>query len=95
MGAIQTEILTEILRSRFGLEAVFSEPTVIYKETPARPARGAESYTMPKPCWAIVEYLLEPGQRGSGVTYRSAVSVANGPGCSAIHARASLPAARM
>ena len=75
MGAIQTEIVTEILESRFGLDAVFNEPTVIYKETPARSAHGAESYTMPKPCWAIVEYLLEPGERGSGVSYRSTVSV--------------------
>lgn len=75
MGAIQTEIVTDILKDRFGIDAVFSEPTVIYKETPAKPAYGAESYTMPKPCWAIVEYLLEPGERDSGVSYASKVSV--------------------
>lgn len=75
MGAIQTEILTEILQTRFGIAAAFSEPTVVYKETPASVGYGEESYTMPKPCWAIVKYLLEPGPRDSGVEYRSEVSV--------------------
>ena len=73
MGAVQTEVLTEVLQTRFGIAAEFSPPTVIYKETPARAGYGAESYTMPKPCWAIVEFLLEPGERGSGVTYTSLV----------------------
>ena len=75
MGVIQTEIITEILKSRFGIAAVFSQPTVIYKETPSKAAYGAESYTMPKPCWAVVNYLLEPGERDSGVSYKSEVSV--------------------
>ena len=75
MGAVQTEILSSILVHRFGIEAHFNEPTVIYKETPAQSACGADSYTMPKPCWAIVKYLLKPGRRGSGVSYRSAVRV--------------------
>ena len=75
MGAIQTEILTEILKLRFGIAAEFSEPNVIYKETPALSGYGAESYTMPKPCWAIVKYLLEPGPRGSGVEFYSELSV--------------------
>jgi len=75
MGAIQTEILTEILNSRFGIAAVFSEPTVIYKETPATSATGADRYTMPKPCWAVVKFLLEPGTPGSGVSYASKVGV--------------------
>ena len=73
MGAIQTEILTEILQTRFGIDALFNDPTVIYKETPATTAFGAERYTMPKPCWAIVKFLIEPGERGSGVAYHSEV----------------------
>ncbi len=72
-GAVQTEILAEALKSRFDIEAVLSDPTVIYRETPARPGYGADSYTMPKPCWAIVKFLLEPAARGSGVSYRSEV----------------------
>lgn len=73
MGAIQVEILTEILRGRFGIEARFDAPTVIYRETPAQAGHGAESYTMPKPCWAIVGFDLKPGPRGSGVSYTCAV----------------------
>lgn len=75
MGKIQMEILTDILVTRFGIEAVLSEPTVIYKETPVQTAFGEESYTMPKPCWAIVKFELRPGARGSGVIYRSEVGV--------------------
>ena len=75
MGAVQTEILSAILNHRFGIKASFNEPTVIYKETPAKSAYGADSYTMPKPCWAIVKYLLKPGARGSGASYRSEVRV--------------------
>lgn len=73
MGAVQTEILTEILRTRFGVVAQFSAPTVIYKETPAASGEGAESYTMPKPCRAIVRFRVDPAPRGSGVGYRSQV----------------------
>ena len=73
MGAVQTEILTEILRTRFGVAAQFSAPTVIYKETPAASGEGAESYTMPKPCWAIVRFRIDPATRGSGISYRSQV----------------------
>jgi len=75
MGAIQTEILTELLETRFGVKAHFDDPIVVYKETPAGAGHGPESYTMPKPCWAIVNYLIEPGERGSGVDYRCEVGV--------------------
>jgi ribosomal protection tetracycline resistance protein len=75
MGVIQTEILTEVLRTRFGLSATFGKPTVIYKETPSTSGIIGEAYTMPKPCWAIVKYRIEPGPRGSGVSYRSEVGV--------------------
>ncbi|MBM3278123.1 MAG: TetM/TetW/TetO/TetS family tetracycline resistance ribosomal protection protein [Candidatus Handelsmanbacteria bacterium] len=74
MGVIQTEILTEILADRFGLQAAFSAPTVVYKETPARAAWGEDTYTMPKPCWAIVTFRIEPGPRGSGLRYTSEVA---------------------
>lgn len=73
MGKIQLEILQEILFTRFGLKASFGEPSIIYRETMARPARGFVAYTMPKPCWAILEFRMEPGKRGSGVTFTSLV----------------------
>lgn len=73
MGPVQTEILSEILQTRFGLTAHFEAPTVIYKETPLAAGEGDESYTMPKPCWAIVKFAIEPAPPGTGVSYRSLV----------------------
>ena len=73
MGTVQLEILEEMLQTRFGLKATFGDPTVIYKETIKTAARGFIDYTMPKPCWAILEFWIEPGPRGSGVTFESKV----------------------
>ena len=75
MGKVQLEILQETLETRFGLKAAFGEPAVIYRETIRGKATGFAAYTMPKPCWAILEFDLEPGERGSGVTYASRVPV--------------------
>ena len=68
-GKIQLEVLDNLLKERYGLSAVFSPPSVIYKETPAAKGLARASYTMPKPCWAVVEFLFEPMPRGYGVTY--------------------------
>lgn len=68
-GKIQLEIISNLLLDRYGLSVTFSQPSVIYKETPGQRAEGFEAYTMPKPCWAVVQLLLEPGERGSGVTF--------------------------
>jgi len=75
MGNIQMEILQSLIASRFGIDSDFMDPTVIYKETPSAKAEGYAKYTMPKPCWAIVKFIIEPGQPGSGITYKSEVSV--------------------
>jgi ribosomal protection tetracycline resistance protein len=75
MGAIQLEILEETLQTRFGLKAAFTKPAVIYRETLAQPAEGFVAYTMPKPCWAIMRFRMEPGERGSGVQFASEVPV--------------------
>lgn len=74
MGAIQIEVLGALLRSRFGLAARFDPPSVIYRETPTAPGEGFVAYTMPKPCWAILRFAIEPGERGSGLVYRSVVN---------------------
>ncbi|OXS58296.1 GTP-binding protein [Cohnella sp. CIP 111063] len=73
MGPIQVEVLGQMLLSRYGLEVNFGEPSVIYKETPAQKGEGFVAYTMPKPCWAILRFVIEPGERGSGLEYRSIV----------------------
>lgn len=75
MGSIQTEILQTILKNRFSIDAEFSEPTVVYKETPIKQSEGFVRYWMPKPCWAIMKFKIGPGARGSGIVYKSEVSV--------------------
>jgi ribosomal protection tetracycline resistance protein len=73
MGPIQLEILNSVLEERFGLRVTFGQPSVIYKETPARAGEGFIAYTMPKPCWAILRFHIEPGLPGSGLVYDSVV----------------------
>ncbi len=73
MGQIQVEVLEQIILQRFGIAAIFENPTVVYKETPLTSGYGIGHYTMPKPCWAIVRFLIEPAPRGSGVSYKSLV----------------------
>lgn len=68
-GKIQIEVLSALLLERYGLKADFSEPSVIYKETPAGSGYGLDRYTMPKPCWAVVKLKIDPLPRGSGVRY--------------------------
>lgn len=75
MGTIQLEIIQELLDTRFNMKVTFSKPAVIYKETIAQPASGFVAYTMPKPCWAIMRFEIEPAPRGSGVTFKSTVPV--------------------
>ena len=69
MGPIQLEILSSVLETRYGLHVSFGKPSVIYKETPKRTGEGYIAYTMPKPCWAVLRFLIEPGPRGSGLQY--------------------------
>ena len=73
MGKIQLEILETQFMERYGLAVCFSAPTVIYKETPLRPGIGLEEYTMPKPCWAVVQLAIEPLRRGAGYQYESVI----------------------
>ncbi len=73
LGPIQTEVLKENLAQRWSIEADFQPPKVIYKETPAKAAEGYVRYWMPKPCWAIMTFLIEPAPLGSGVSFTSKV----------------------
>lgn len=73
-GSMQIEIVSTILANSYGIETVFSKPSVIYKETPVVAAEGFDAYTMPKPCWAVLHFLIEPLPRGSGLQYSSKVS---------------------
>ena len=73
-GLIQIEILQAMLKDRFDLSTSFTEPSIIYKETPIKIASGYERYWMPKPCWAILKLKIEPGKNGDGVSFSSTVS---------------------
>lgn len=73
MGPIQLEILDSVMQERFGLKVTFGQPSVIYRETPSRAGEGYVAYLMPKPCWAILRFLIEPGPPGSGLVYESLV----------------------
>ena len=75
MGTIQLEIIEELLRTRFDLPVTFGTPAIIYKETVSAPCVGFVAYTMPKPCWAVLKFEIEPAERGSGVTFSSEVPV--------------------
>lgn len=75
MGWIQIEVLEKIIENRFGIKAKFDDPTIIYRETPSKKGEGFVQYWMPKPCWAIMKFLIEPGERGTGVVYESKISV--------------------
>ena len=73
MGRIQLEIMETLFMERYGLAVRFSPPTVIYKETPKGLGVGLEEYTMPKPCWAVVQLAVEPRPRGTGYLFESAI----------------------
>ncbi|HZG75328.1 MAG TPA: translation factor GTPase family protein [Paenibacillus sp.] len=73
MGPIQLEILTRMFESRFGLAVTFGQPSVIYKETLRGAGEGFVAYTMPKPCWAILRFAMEPLPRGAGLQYAADV----------------------
>jgi ribosomal protection tetracycline resistance protein len=74
-GLIQIEVLKSILENRFRLRVQFGKPTVIYKETPISKGEAYEEYTMPKPCWAVVKFMIEPLERGSGLVFESKVGI--------------------
>lgn len=75
LGIMQLQILKSIMSERFNVDVIFGKPTVIYKETPATSMIAFEEYTMPKPCWAVVRFKIEPAELGSGVEYSSEVGV--------------------
>jgi ribosomal protection tetracycline resistance protein len=74
MGQMQIEILEHVLKERFSIKARFTDPQVVYKETISTKAEGYIRYWMPKPCWAIMTFLIEPAPLNSGVSYSSIVS---------------------
>ena len=73
MGAVQLEVLERLAKDRFGLSIGFSEGGVVYKETIKAPVEGVGHFE-PLRHYAEVHLLLEPAERGSGLTFKTAVS---------------------
>ena len=71
MGEIQTEILRQRIKERFGIAVDFSEGHIVYKETITKPAVGIGHFE-PLRHYAEVHLLLEPLPRGSGIQVSSA-----------------------
>lgn len=70
MGPIQLEVLEQMLLERFGIRAHFLPSEVVYMETIASPVLGCGHYE-PLRHYAEVILRLEPGRRGSGITFES------------------------
>ncbi len=70
MGEIQTEVITRIVKERFGFEVEFERGSVVYKETISDTVEGVGHYE-PLRHYAEVHLILEPGKKGSGVTFGS------------------------
>lgn len=73
MGQVQTETFGEMIRTRLGVKVRFSKGSVVYKETIAGVAEGVGHFE-PLRHYAEVHLILEPGERGSGLTFHSRCS---------------------
>ena len=68
MGEVQTEVLTQMILERYGVEVSFGSGKIVYKETIADTIEGVGHFE-PLRHYAEVHLLLEPGERGSGMIF--------------------------
>ena len=68
MGAVQLEVVRELLQRRYGLAVSFGPGRILYKETIDAPQMGIGHFE-PLRHYAEAHLLLEPGKRGSGVVF--------------------------
>ncbi len=68
MGAVQTDVLKNIIRERFDLDVQFGPGHILYRETISSPVEGVGHYE-PLRHYAEVHLILEPGDRGSGLSF--------------------------
>lgn len=73
MGEVQIEILKSLIEDRFQTEVEFGTGNIVYKETIAEAIEGAGHYE-PLRHYAEVRLLLEPTERGSGLSFSTDVS---------------------
>lgn len=73
MGQVQIEVLTRLIRERFGVSVVFEQGHIVYRETVAKSVEGIGHFE-PLRHYAEVHLLIAPGEPGSGVQVESACS---------------------
>lgn len=73
MGEVQIEILKSLIRDRFRLDVEFGDGNIVYKETILEPVEGVGHFE-PLRHYAEVHLLLEPAERGSGLSFDTVCS---------------------
>lgn len=68
MGQVQLQVLTQIIKDRFGYHISFGMGRIIYKETLAEPVMGVGHFE-PLRHYAEVHLLMEPLEPGSGMQF--------------------------
>lgn len=73
MGEVQMEILKNLMKERLGLDIQFGAGCIVYKETIEEAVEGIGHFE-PLRHYAEAHILLEPTERGSGLTFATNVS---------------------
>ena len=73
MGAVQLEIIEQLMHDRFGLDIAFGPGSILYAETITAPGEGVGHFE-PLHHYAEVHVLIEPLKRGSGLEFATDVS---------------------
>ena len=73
MGEVQIEILQSLIKERFDVEVTFGSGTILYKETIKNIVEGVGHFE-PLRHYAEVHVLIEPGEAGSGVIFKTKCS---------------------
>ena len=82
MGELHLDIKVDILKRTHGVEVNVGKPQVAYRETITQ--RVEDSYTHKKQSggsgqYAKIDYIIEPGEAGSGFVFESTVTGGNVP----------------
>lgn len=73
MGAVQLEVVRDLMMRRYDLDIDFGPGSILYEETISKPVMGVGHFE-PLRHYAEVHLRLDPAPRGSGVTFGSECS---------------------
>ncbi|MEZ9523845.1 elongation factor G [Enterovibrio norvegicus] len=82
MGELHLDIKVDILKRTYGVDLIVGQPQVAYRETITKPVE--DSYTHKKQSggsgqFGKIDYIMKPGEVGSGFTFTSSVVGGNVP----------------